>query len=704
MKKSFNYFLKAQALVFNRWSRKSFGVFNSIHRVVNIGVLTGTLSLLSAPVKTFAQPDTIKINKHLDIDEVVVSANRTQKMYSEVSRMMTIIPASEIQGSAAQSVNELLKVLPGVDIKQRGGQGVQSDISLRGGSFEQTLILINGIPVNDPQTGHHNLNLPIDIENIERIEILYGPNARVYGPNAFTGAINIITNSGNGNGINALLSGGQYGLYSLSTAAQLQTGKVNHYLALGTKSSDGYQPNTDFKTYNIFYHATTTIKPGTFSLQAGYLNKAFGAQDFYTLAYPEQFEQIRQASLALGYKKSLNHLSISSHAYWKQNHDRFELFREDTYAYQGGYFIANSNDTAKYYPGIYESWNYYRNHNYHLTNTVGLNMNLEYQSTLGRSAVGLDARYEEIFSNVLGTVIDSMKAPGETGGYFTKSANRQYLNIFAEHSKTLGKLDAIAGLLYHYNNQYGHRVNGGLEISYALAGPLRLFGSLNQAMRMPTFTDLYYDGPNNIGNPDLKPESAITYELGLKRLSGPFQWQAAAYFRQTTNAIDWIKYPSETQYTTTNFSELNTYGLDAALRFSPKNNKGKIAFLKSFTASYSFNNTALSQQDSSISAYALDYLKHKITASTDIQLFHNTGLRIDLSWQSRHGDFEDINKNRIAYEPYLLLDTRLYYQFKHGSVFVDANNLLDKKYIDLGGIPEAGLWIKGGIKFTISKS
>jgi iron complex outermembrane receptor protein len=698
MKKLHFAYSNAQTLVFNRWSRKSYGIFSSIHRVVNIGVLTCTITLLASSEKAYAQTDTIKINNHLNIDEVVVSASRTQKMFNDVPRVMTIIPAAEIQRSAAQSINELLKSLPGIDIRQRGGQGVQSDISLRGGSFEQTLILINGIPFNDPQTGHHSLNIPINLDIIERIEILYGPNARVYGPNAFTGAVNIITNNSQSNAINALVASGQYGLFQASASAQLQTGKINHYLSFGQKQSDGYKANTDFKATNIFYRNSIQTKPGTFSLQAGYLNKGFGAQDFYTLAYPEQYEQVRQISAAAGYTKSYQNLHIKGNAYWKMNNDRFELFREDTYAYQNGFFINKNKDTAIYTPGIYESWNYYKSHNYHQTQSAGLTFNTELKSKFGLSALGFDYRYDEIYSNVLGTLIDSIKINSEKRGYFTKMASRNYLNIYAEHSFEFKKIDLTIGALYHNNSSYGSKINGGFELSYNLHQNLQVFGSINQALRMPTFTDLYYDGPRNAGNPNLKPEEAITYEFGLKDQKINLLWQAAAYYRQTTNAIDWVKYPSETEYTTTNFSELNTFGTDLLIKLRPEN----LRFINYISGAYTFVNANMTKKDSAISAYALDYLRHKLTLSTNLKLVNNFGLQIDVSLNSRNGNFEDVNTNLIDYKPYLLIDTRLYYNYKILQLFLDANNLLNTNYMDIGGIEQAGLWIKAGIKLNLT--
>ncbi|PKP09711.1 MAG: hypothetical protein CVU09_10445 [Bacteroidetes bacterium HGW-Bacteroidetes-4] len=686
--------------VFKRWSRKPFGVFSSLQRVVHIGVITGMLTLLSSTEKTYAQTDTIKINNHLNLEEVVVSANRTQQFNTEISRTMTLIPAKEINYSAVQSMNELLKAVPGIDIRQRGTQGIQVDISLRGGSFEQTLILINGIPFNDPQTGHHNLNLPINLESIERIEVLYGPGARIYGPNAFTGAVNLITNSQMQNNIQVQTSLGQHGLFDANLSSQIQFKKTNHYLSFGTKNSDGYTSNTDFKLYQLFYRTLLNTKPGTFSFQAGYLNKAFGAQNFYTLDFPEQFEQLRQINAALGFQKSTEKIKIESHFYAKQNHDRFELFREDTYNFQNGFFVNQTNDTAKYTPGIYEPWNYYKNHNYHMTRTAGTKLNLVYQSNWGQSALGFDYRFEQIFSNTLGNPGDTLNAPGETRGVFTKTAKRTHLNLFAEHSYSIVLWNVTAGFLLHHNTDYGTKFNGGIELSHKLANNSRIFASVNQAIRLPSFTDLYYNGPRNTGNPELKPEESISYELGAKSFKTNLNWHAAAFYRQTTEAIDWIKYPSETKYRTENFSELNTWGTDLYFKWTP-NNKS-LSFLNYIQASYSFASVSLSKQDSMVSAYALDFLKHKITTSAKLYLFKNTGLNINTSYNARNGSYEDINKQTINYRPYILADLRLFYEMKKSQIYFDANNLFNNKYNDLGGIEQAGLWIKAGIKVNLN--
>jgi len=148
-----------------------------------------------------------------DLDEIEVSAQRSPALYSQVARIVSVIERKEIEASPAQSVQDLLEYVAGIDVRQRGAEGVQADVSIRGGTFDQTLILLNGINITDPQTGHHNLNIPVSLSQIERIEILEGPAARVYGPNAFSGAINIVTLQNDSKSVRLQLSGGSFGYF-----------------------------------------------------------------------------------------------------------------------------------------------------------------------------------------------------------------------------------------------------------------------------------------------------------------------------------------------------------------------------------------------------------------------------------------------------------------------------------------------------------
>jgi len=152
--------------------------------------------------------DTVGVN----LNTVNVNAYRN-KLYSEMGRIVTVLDKQDIQRSAVQSIDQLLDYVAGVDIRQRGVNTTQADISIRGGSFDQVLVLLNGINITDPQTGHFNLDLPINISDVNRIEILQGSASRVLGPNAFSGAINIITDSYDSKKLNAEFTGGSYNTF-----------------------------------------------------------------------------------------------------------------------------------------------------------------------------------------------------------------------------------------------------------------------------------------------------------------------------------------------------------------------------------------------------------------------------------------------------------------------------------------------------------
>lgn len=241
------------------------------------------LSLLSSTV-IFAKQDTSRL-----LQDVVIHSNRIQTGFDQTASSVIVILAADIKQSAALSVPDLLHYYAGVDIRQRGANGVQADASIRGSTFDQVLILINGIKISDPQTGHHSLNLPVDIENIERIEILKGPSARIYGQNAFAGAINIITKSPDDSYIKVQAQAGAYGLGGIRLAASMAKEKVKQYISASRDFSDGYQYNTDYVISNLFYQSEVPTTVGKVNVMGGFTDRSFGANGFY--ASPANMDQ-----------------------------------------------------------------------------------------------------------------------------------------------------------------------------------------------------------------------------------------------------------------------------------------------------------------------------------------------------------------------------------------------------------------------------
>lgn len=668
---------------FRRWTRKSYAVFNSLSRNIRIGVLSLSCSILVLPGHSQEQPDSSRralTDREIELGELVVSAQRTPTVQSQLMRTVQVITRAEIEQSPASDLASLLEHLRGIDIRQRGAFGMQADISIRGGTFDQTLILLNGVNLTDPQTGHHNLNLPVDLSSIQRIEILKGPGARVFGPNAFNGVINIITYEPGKPGNSASLSGGRYGFVRASVAGSANTGKVHHHIAISVVRSDGYTDNTDFKNGNLFYRANLPVGEASFDVQGGYTSRDFGANSFYTPKYPGQFEETRSEFVSLKFLPS-GKTNLKPMVYWRRHHDRFELFRNNA-----------------------PEW--YTTHNYHLTDVAGGSLSWMTAGRFGQTSLGADYRFEHIFSNVLGNTMETQKpVPGENGVEFTRSYRREGFSLMAEQAFYLNQFSVSAGLLAQFNHSMprGYSLYPGLDFGWQINPGLRWFATANRTLRLPTFIDLFYTGPTNLGNPNLKPEEAVSLESGFKISRGIFHAEVSAFRRWGKNMIDWVKFPGDEKWQSMNLTEVNITGFEAGfdLEFSDLNNK---RFLRNAGLHYTWLE-ADKESESFTSLYILDQLRHKLDLSLGHRITSKSGIDWKFSLQDRAGGYqpytEGVYTAEVPYKPVLIADVRAFYNFRKLQFFIEVTNFTDAEIIDHANVPQAGRWVMGGMKFDL---
>jgi len=668
-----------KVLVFSKWRRKGFSIFQTINRVVVISVLATTYLLSSPSISFSIEKDTTETKLEFDLDEIEVSAQRSPALYSQVARIVSVIERKEIEASPAQSVQNLLEYVAGVDVRQRGAEGVQADVSIRGGTFDQTLILLNGINITDPQTGHHNLNIPLSISQIERIEILEGPAARVYGPNAFSGAINIVTRQNNSNSVILSLNTGSFGYLEGDLSGSFKTGKLQNTISFNKKRSNGYIENTDFDISYIYYSNQLISKRGKFNFQTGFSKKGFGANSFYTPKYPNQFEEIK-SFISSAKWESDSKLHLTPVIYWRRHQDRFELFRENP-----------------------PSW--YKTHNYHLTNTYGANLNSWVQSKWGKSAIGIEFRSENILSNVLGDAIESpVDVPGEEA-QFTKSESRNLVSAFVEHVYYSDNWTLSAGLLSNYilESELGVNFFPGIDVNYRITPSFKLFSSYNTSLRMPTFTDLYYSGPTNIGNPDLNPEKSSTFEGGFKLNSGFIQGYWIGFYRKGIDIIDWVKSEQTDKWQSQNLTRLRSYGSEIRIQFNLKKKFGK-NYPNQISLNYLFNNLEKDEMDF-ISYYVLDHLKHKLTASINQTILKNFTADVKVLFQDREGSYTGFENggwaNEVDYEPFWIFDGKINYKWRDLNFYASVNNIFNLNYFDIGNVVQPGRWTKFGISYQL---
>ncbi|MEC8273419.1 MAG: TonB-dependent receptor [Bacteroidota bacterium] len=601
-----------------------------------------------------------------NIDQVTITSNRS-KYKNDVSIVYTI-NSDEIENTANQTIGDILEFAINVDNRERGGQGIQSDISIRGGSFEQTLILINGIKLNDPQTGHHNLNLPISTELIERIEISTGGSTRIYGNYAYCGVINIITKTKVSNSV--ILSKGQNNFNHGELNFNISNSKVNQIFHLLNKNSDGYISGTDYKLKNFFYQAKSQINSINTTLNAGINKKDFGAYGFYSTKYPNQFEKTKTTFASLNLNKKGN-LGFNNNIYWRLHEDEFILFRDN--------------------PSLYQ--------NFHKTSVIGVDINVIKKTKSGTSLLGAELISNSIISNNLGKELDiPILINGDN--YYTKSDSRIVTNFFIENNISINRLNISTGIMLNVKTNFENDIFPGIDLSYKLSDKIKFYLSSNKSMRTPNFTELYYSSPTNQGNINLEAEKSISKEFGIK-INNDFHNSTITLFeRNGENLIDWILLDGDSIWRTQNLNEIKSSGIELNSRINIRNIlNSKINHFRISIASNKLDTISNGFR----SAYVIDNLKTNFSFSVNHNFYKNIMIDWKVSYKERIGDYFDPEEQIIKnYEPYWLTSVRMTKKINSNfNLFLDVNNLFDINYSDFGTIVQPGRWARIGLKAKI---
>lgn len=596
--------------------------------------LSPAFLLLVFPVFVGAQ----SLDSTQQIKEVEVITDRLSTPFSQLSRSMTVITAEEIKQLPVQHISEILQLIPGVDLRQRGPQGVQADVGIRGGSFDQTLVLVNGIKMNDPQTGHHALNLMLMPEQIERIEILRGPGTRIYGPGAFAGAINIITKKPQKTGGMLQLGLGENGLYQGRLLVDYAKGKWQQQLGVGVQGSDGYRYNTDFSMGDVFYQSQYALKNGSWYTSLGYNRRNFGANAFYASEQArDQYEETATLFAATGLKISNKKgLENDIRLYFRQHQDDYFFVRQR--------------------PAVF--------HNHHTTRVAGLEWNAQIKSRYGHSGWGAELRQEGIVSKNLG------------------EHQRRMLGLYAEHRWLLGRWKLNPGMYVNYNTDAGLRAYPGIDLGYALQADWWLYGNVGQSFRLPTYTDLYYVGPQNIGNPNLQPESAWNYELGSRFMRNRWSFSAAWFLRDADRVIEWARPLASSSWQALNLLAVQYLGIETELLW-----RGN-GIIRQYSLAYTGISSSFTVLPGWESRYVLDQLQHQLVQRFSIALPYGLQLGSTSRWfqrQSGNGQW--------------VFDAALSYQFKAYRLQLQANNLANEIYREIGTVDMPGRWLRATLRF-----
>lgn len=677
MKKE-NFKRGSSAVRFKRFSRRPYAVFMSLKVEVTIGVLSAAMLTFANVDSVSAQTENHAKEKLYELGEVEVTGTRVPMTVSQAARMVTVLDRDDIAAVPAQSVNDLLKYAVGIDVRQRGDMGVQTDISIRGGTFDQITILLNGINICDPQTGHNAADFPVDISEIERIEVLEGPAGRVYGTSSLVGAINIVTRPDLQSGMELRAEGGSYGFFEGGGHINLTKGAFSNQFSGGFSRSDGFSRNaagrlnSDFKQAKAFYQGGYAHEKAEVRWHAGFTQKDYGANTFYSAKYDDQFEHTRKYYTAVQAETKGDVYRFKPSVYWNRSEDRFELVR-------------NRPETVPF--------------NYHRTDVYGLNLNNTLETALGKTAFGAEFRNEGVVSTTLGEPLH-FPEPAPGGGEYTAGLNRTNLSFHLEHNILLRGFTLSAGVIAVKNtgNEMNFRFYPGVDASWQFARDWKLYASFNTSLRMPTFTELYYSVNGYKADRYLKPEEMKAYEIGVKYLTPGVRGTVSLFHYRGTNLIDWIKDLSEgadAPWQSVNHAKVNTTGVETSLDVSFDEMLHRTFFIRNLTVSYAYIDQDKKSEPDVQSRYALEYLRHKVVAQANLRVWRNLNLNVSYRWQDRMGNYEQ-NGEMVAYEPYSLLDARLSWDTSSYRVYAEANNLLNRTYYDYGNIPQPGIWVRAG--------
>ena len=660
-----------------------------MHREVTIGRLatrvadsslakTATVAataLLLMQGTTFAQSDREQETRTLQEVQIVLSADSLQGS----SEPAAVLTAKDFQQTTIRSIGDLVALLPGVDLRTRGAGDVQGDLSMRGGTFDQMLLLLNGVNFTDAQTGHHTMDIPIDITMVERVELLSPSQLMSRGIVGFCGAVNIVVAEQYRDRLLADVSAGSYGTTNASLLGTKTLGPWTLTATAAYHRSDGHRDNTDYRHGSLFLQARRHTETNDLHLQLGGQLKDFGSAGFYSTTYPDQFEATRTLVASATDNFRLSTFNFQFSIYGRLHRDRFELFRD-------GYV----DDVPSWYSG----------HNHHLASIGGARLLATRPLGIGEVRAGAEVRREGIWSNVLGTADSTLRNP------YTKSASRTSTTLFGGYGLRRGAFGAEAVALGQYNTQFGTNYGLAANASYSISAFNFQF-SISRTFRLPTFTDLYYQSATQQANPDLGSESSTNVELsvstGKLRIGEKsiFNSQFSIYYRSGTDIIGWVRPSEEDLWLSMNHTAVDALGVDAAFNFQ----------LSAFNFQFSYSYCHIEADHRGLlSSSAIDHLSHKAQLWASVRPVDRLCLKAGASLRHREGQYVEDGEAK-AYGTALLVDAAVEYDLLRScrqdadgprlTLYLEGHNLLDRPWRDLGGVPQPGLTLMAGARLAL---
>ncbi|MFC1606817.1 TonB-dependent receptor plug domain-containing protein [Candidatus Latescibacterota bacterium] len=559
--------------------------------------------------------------------EIIVTSQRSGKFLNSSGSGTVIFDRDDISALNAGSISELLQAIPSIDLSERGTPGSQIDPSLRGSSFEGVLVLVNGVSIRDPQTGHFTMDIPVDIRSIERVEVLPGGGSTLYGSSAIGGVVNIVTTSGT-HGVDGVVSAGSYGTTAVSAGFGLKMVGTDAAVRLRSGRSDGDMPGTDGSFVGVDASGTVDVGGVLIDWNAGMLDKEFGAEGFY--APYSSFEKVKTYLAGINARflpgpKSMVRLRAGARGH-------------------GDDFILDRGNPS-----------FYRNTHYNRSYIVSS----EYTVQVTESSValaGVESALSGITSGSLGSHTDRNDA------------------VYGEISGLLEKFGYSLSLRYDTGIADDPTFTYGAGLDIPLTQTINFRLRTEKSFRSPTYTELYYLSPANLGNEHLKSEHSRSLETGIDVTGNLLHCGLSLFSRKSNDVIDWIRVDDVSPWKAENHGSVMTYGGEL---------RGRTTFKRGWTLNLAAQ--LLDQTVDSRKGIKSKYVLNPQTATVSGSL---TGVKLAwLTWAMLVRYEEMLQGDSRT--PITLSCTR---KFNDVTAVVSVRNLMNERYDEIPGLRAPGQW------------
>jgi vitamin B12 transporter len=601
-----------------------------------------TLPALSQHPQQPAPPQTIPPLQ----TTIVVLGTPDPVTEAESARSVTTLDTQQ-HPLAFQNIDDYLRTDASVFIQQRGAANTQSDISIRGTSFEQTLVLLNGLRINDAETSHFNLDVPVPLEAIGAINILHGTGSTLYGSDAIGGVVDFTTFKPEATSLRLRTGFGSFGENQQSFLASYAGRRISQVIAGAREHSNGFIPDRDFLTESVSSETRITTPLGDTDLLFAGSNRPFGADQFY--GPYNSFEHTK------GWYASANQpLGPNTYAAvaYRRHSDIFVLLRDRPAIYKNQH--------------IDESWQAaLRRHDSLKNDTLFKNITLSY---------GLEEDTDAIQSNNLGH-----HARNRGAGYLNLD-----LRVAQRGTLSLGLREEVFS---GGRSVFSPELAGSLWLHPAL----KLRAALGYGFRLPTYVDLYYSDPSHIANPNLKPESAWNYEGGMDYyLNSRTAASLTVFYSRQTDAIDYVRTGPTAPYQASNLNGLHFTGVESSVEWHPTTRQRlKADWTLLFGAQQALNGL----QSDYVSNYPTNNSSLEWTQSFRQSWTQGVLLRTRLGVTQRYQQ-----------TPYPVWDASLARETGRIHPFLQLSNLTNTGYQEIIGVPMPGRSITGGMEISLTKS